>query len=103
VGTIKIVWSSGSLELLVHLLAHLMYLTTIYREQYPSYSFQGVVVLDLTRAKEIMESPSIIKVTYRSQDVHIDQIFETTGFAKVHYENGTEANAALAELQEPNQ
>jgi H-type small acid-soluble spore protein len=80
-----------------------MYLTTIYREQHPSYSRQGVVVLDLTRAKEIMESPSIIKVTYLGQDVHIGQIFETTGFAKVHYGNDTEVNATLAELQEPNQ
>ncbi|CAM3867234.1 H-type small acid-soluble spore protein [Alicyclobacillus pomorum] len=56
--------------------------------------------MDIQRAKEIMDSPKIINVTYRGTPVHIDAVFETTSYARVHYEDGTAVNAALDELQE---
>jgi len=58
-------------------------------------------MLTLSRAQQILESSSIVQVKYRGKDVHIDEIYETTGYAKVHYEDGTVTNAALKDLQEP--
>lgn len=56
--------------------------------------------MDVQRAKEIVDSPKIINVMYRGTPVHIDTVFETTSYAKIHYEDGTVANAAVDELQE---
>ncbi|MCL6631505.1 MAG: H-type small acid-soluble spore protein [Alicyclobacillus herbarius] len=56
--------------------------------------------MDVQRAKQILESPRIIPVTYRGKPVHIDEIYETNGYAKVHYENGEVYTAPVGDLRE---
>lgn len=56
--------------------------------------------MDVQRAREIIESPEIIPVVYRGKPVHLDEVYESTGYVKVHYEDGTEVNAPAADLVE---
>ncbi|MCL6517682.1 H-type small acid-soluble spore protein [Alicyclobacillus sp.] len=56
--------------------------------------------MDMERVKAILESPRIIPVQYRGQPVHIDAVYESTGYAQVHLEDGTVLNAAVADLKE---
>ncbi|MCL6599405.1 MAG: H-type small acid-soluble spore protein [Alicyclobacillus macrosporangiidus] len=56
--------------------------------------------MDVQRVKQILESPKIIPVEYRGQPVHIDAVYESTGYARVHLEDGTVLNAAVQELKE---
>ncbi|MCL6625175.1 H-type small acid-soluble spore protein [Alicyclobacillus shizuokensis] len=56
--------------------------------------------MELTRARQILESPRIIAVTYRGRPVHIDEIYESNGYAKIRYENGETLTAPVADLRE---
>ncbi|WAH36039.1 H-type small acid-soluble spore protein [Alicyclobacillus dauci] len=56
--------------------------------------------MDIERAKEIVDSPEYITVTYNGTPVHIDQIFESAPYAEVRYENGSVTNALVKELKE---
>jgi H-type small acid-soluble spore protein len=56
--------------------------------------------MDVQRAKEILDSPRIIPVTYRGKPVHIDRIYESNAYAELHYEDGTSTSAPISELQE---
>jgi small acid-soluble spore protein H (minor) len=44
--------------------------------------------MDVNRAKEIIESADIIKVTYEGESVWIDSVDATTKTATVHEQNG---------------
>lgn len=57
-------------------------------------------MMDIHRAKEIFNAPEFIRVTYRGTPVHIDQVFESTPYAEVRYENGSVTNAPVEELRE---
>ncbi|MCL6453952.1 MAG: H-type small acid-soluble spore protein [Alicyclobacillus sp.] len=61
---------------------------------------EEATTMDIQRAKEILESPHIIPVTYRGKPIHIDQVFETNQYVEGHYEDGTTVNAPAAELME---
>jgi H-type small acid-soluble spore protein len=56
--------------------------------------------MDIARAREIIESPDIIPVVYQGKPVHLDEVYESTGYVRAHYEDGTVVNAPAAELQE---
>ncbi|WP_083520952.1 H-type small acid-soluble spore protein [Alicyclobacillus kakegawensis] len=56
--------------------------------------------MEFTRAQQILGSPRVIAVTYRGRPVHIDEIYETNGYAKIRYETGEILTVPVADLRE---
>ncbi|MDB5083245.1 MAG: spore protein [Bacilli bacterium] len=52
--------------------------------------------MNLTRAKQIIESEKKINVTYKGQPVWIDGIYESNQTAQVHAEDSPEASLHVA-------
>lgn len=56
--------------------------------------------MDVERAEEIIQSPEIIRVTYRGVPVHLDRVYRSNSYVAVHFEDGAQVDAPVQELME---